>query len=67
MAVPTLPARPVRPDTERLEDELECLRSPHTNTMDVSFDRVRHLVVDDERYILDIDTTTSKVGRDQDF
>ena len=37
-----------------------------TNTMHVGLDGVRHLVIDHQTNVLDINTTTGKVGGDQD-
>ena len=37
-----------------------------TDTMYISLDRVRHLEVDDQRHILDINTTSSKISSNQD-
>ena len=34
--------------------------------MHIGFDSVGHLVIDDQTDVLDIDTTTSEVGRDED-
>lgn len=38
-----------------------------TNTMDVSLNRVGHLIVQDKANVLDIDTTARQVRRDQNI
>ena len=36
-----------------------------TNTVHISFDCIGHLVIDDQANVLDIDTTTSQIGSDE--
>ena len=69
IAVPCLPARPVRPKGQVDRRQLSCRRERRqvrTDTMHIGFDSVGHLVIDDQTDVLDIDTTTSEVGRDED-
>ena len=67
IAVPCFPARPVRPEKgdERKLGEYKggLIR---TNTMHVGLDGVRHLVIDHQTNVLDINTTTGKVSGNQD-
>lgn len=37
-----------------------------TDSVNIRFDRVGHLEVDDERNVRDVDTTTGEIGRDED-
>lgn len=69
MAVPCFPARPVRPGRRVTKPSMatRCKKyEQRTDTMNVCLDRVGHLVVDDQADVLNIDTTTSQVGSDQD-
>ena len=36
-----------------------------TNTMRVIFDSLGHIVIDDQRHVLDVDTTTGNIGGNQ--
>ena len=68
MAVPCFPARPVRPDRDvsgHADDDRRI--QIHTNTVDVGFDSVRHLIVNDQTDVLDINTTTGKVRGDEEI
>ena len=40
-------------------------RQVRTDTMHISLDRVRHLEIDNEGDVLDVDTTPSKIGSDE--
>jgi hypothetical protein len=69
IAVPCLPARPVRPAGRSLVTTAHE-SSPkvyQTYPMYVSLDRASHLEVDDKRDILHVDTAPSKVCRDQNI
>jgi hypothetical protein len=74
MAGPFLPARPVRPARRHSEGQhathsygLILDAQPQlTDTMNVGLDRVGHVKVDDESDIRHIDTTSRKIGGDED-
>ena len=47
-------------------DTLAAKATAATNTVNVVFSVARQIVVDDERDLLDVNTTRKKVGRDED-
>lgn len=73
MAVPNLPARPVRPreialDIDQNHDVGDRRKKKvlRTDSMNIGFNRVCHLVIDDECNVLNIDTTSSKICCNKD-
>ena len=67
IAVPFFPARPVRPARNSSARHKFEEKGKLTDSMNVSFDIIRHLEIDDERDVRNIDTTTSEIRSDQDI
>ena len=69
IAVPCLPARPVRPieTTCQLSFLTDHGDKTHTNTVHICLNCVRHLVIYDQLYVRNIDTTAGKICRNEDI